>query len=132
MNIERLDSKAVKKISGPSWDSIRDLFATINDKLLSVSENVSGELTTIYIKYSSTDTAGLPFSVVWIKKASEIVVGLSLPDHVVSSRLVGPPKGCKYAGLTKFFVVDELNSPPEELEQWANEAYQFRKQMQSI
>jgi hypothetical protein len=128
MNVGRLDPKAVERINGPSWSGLRDLFAKINDALLAVSENSSGELTTIYVKYASPDTGRLPFGVVWLKKSTEFVVGLSLPENILSDRLFGPPKGYSYAGLTKFFLVDETNGIPEEFEQWAREAYKCRLQ----
>lgn len=126
MNIDRLDPKAVQKISGPAWEPMRALFETVNDTLLDTAPSATGQLTTIYVKYSSPETSGNPYGVVWIKKATEIVVGLSLPDDVKHRRLVDAPKGHKYAGLTKYLILDEDNGVPITFEKWAIAAYRCR------
>ena len=123
---ERLDPKAIDKLAGPSWDSLRPLFSELNETLLSVSDSTTGRLTTIYIKYTSPDTSGNPYAVVWVKKASELIVGLSLPEDVEDARLGDPPKGCKYAGLTKFFTVDADHRVPDHFSAWAKQAYVFK------
>ena len=98
----------------------------VSDILLDASKSATGQLTTIYIKYSSPETSGNPYGVVWIKKSSQIVVGLSLPVDVEHPRLVDPPKGHTYAGLTKYVVLDANTDVPTEFEEWAQTAYAFR------
>ena len=120
---ERLDPKAVKRLSGPAWNDVRPAFLRINDALLSASPKVSGTLTTIYIKYSSPETNDQPFSVVWVKKASEIIVGLSLPDDTDYPSLVTAPKGCKYAGITRYLVVKSKEDVPLVFDEWVDVAY---------
>lgn len=126
MNIERLDPRAIKKISGPAWDTLRPAFAMLNDRLLGVSDDVNGELTTIYIKYRGETTHNQPFGVVWVKKASQLVVGLSLPESFEHERFVPTPKGCTYAGLTKFLIVDANLGVPDEFDDWAKAAHKER------
>ncbi len=126
MNTERLDPKAVKRLEGPAWDPLRLKIGMVNDILLDVSKSATGQLTTIYIKYSSPETAGNPYAVVWIRKASELVVGLSLPDDIQHLRLIDAPKGYAYAGLTKYFVLDANTFVPLEFEGWATTAFEFR------
>lgn len=126
MNTDRLDSKAVDKISGPSWDTLRPAFSDVSDALLNVAVSATGKLTTIYIKYSSPETSGNPFGVVWVKKASEIVVGLSLPNDVNHERIGDPPKGCKYAGLTKYITIKAGDDVPRAFTKWAEAAYRVR------
>ena len=61
--MERLDLRAVERISGPSWESLRPQFKAIHESIVGASPSASGELTTIYIKYTSAATAGKPFAV---------------------------------------------------------------------
>lgn len=126
MKTERLDPKAIKKTSGAAWERLHPKFALVSDILLDVSKSATGKLTTIYIKYSSPETQGDPYGVVWVKKASEIVVGLSLPPNISHERLCDPPQGYIYAGLTKYVVIDADNDVPTEFESWAAAAYTVR------
>jgi hypothetical protein len=121
--MNRLDPKAVEKVNGPAWDKMRWKFETVSDALLAVSPTTIGELTTIYVKYSEPDTSKQPYAVVWIKKASEIILGLSLPENILSPSFVDAPKGCKYAGLTKYVVLKEDDDLPESIAYWAKQAY---------
>src|SRR5262245_42829514 len=123
MNSERLDPKAVERISGEAWQSMRPLFDRLNDELLSVSPTVTGVLTTIYIKYASPETSAQPYAVVWVKKSTEIVVGLSLPSDFGADGLVEVPHGYKYAGLTKYLVLRKGAELPPSFGDWVRQAY---------
>jgi len=128
MTNERLDPRAIERISGPSWKALRSAFSEINDSLLSVSPETTGTLTTIYVKYEFNGENGpTVYSVVWLKKSSETVVGLSLPSSTKSSKLVDPPARFKYAGLTKYFTVPAGKRVPKELKSWARAAYNHAK-----
>ena len=120
--LERLDARACDRVSGPAWSVLYDHFCSIHSTLIGVSPDVSGNLTTIYIKY---DTPALPrpFAVVWVKKASEIIVGLALPEGEHPTGLAGPPPGCKYAGLTAYFKVAQGGTVPPRLSEWAALAF---------
>ena len=122
--MERLDERAVERISGPSWDAIREHFERLHTELIAVSPTARGELTTIYVKYISDDTAGRPYAVVWIKKSTELVIGLSLPDDARTNLLSDAPRGCKYAGLTAYLVVRPSDELPAEIGDWVRRAYQ--------
>ena len=123
MNSDRLDQRAIEKISGPRWNELRPAFEQISDTLLNVSKSVTGELIKIYIKYASPETNGQPFGVVWVKKASELIIGLSLPENVTHDKLVESPRGCKYAGLTKYIIIDVQNEVPTEFNEWVLSAF---------
>jgi hypothetical protein len=124
--MERLDPRAVKRVSGPSWGKMRPLFDRINSSLLGVSPTVRGELTTIYIKYFEPQLPNRPYAVLWIKKSTLLVLGLSLPEIVESPRLAGPPSHLKYAGITKYMTVEPGQDVPEELAVWATLAHDYR------
>ncbi|MDB4372727.1 hypothetical protein N9Z53_03020 [Mariniblastus sp.] len=121
---ERLDVKAVKKVSGAAWECLRKDFFEIANTLLSVSADSKSELTTIYVKFLPTNGAADVFAVVWIKSSKKIVVGLALPESIESSCFVAAPQGTKYRGLTKYFVVTEDAPIPSELTDWACSAFQ--------
>ena len=121
----KLDPKAVERISGKSWDGIRDTFTTISEALLNVSPTTTSELTTIYVKYTVNDQVGSAvFAVVWLKSSKKLVVGFSMPTNVDSEHLVGPPSGMKYKGLTKYLIVEPGESVPAEIDEWAGLSYQ--------
>ena len=122
-----LDPRAIERISGRAWVGLRPLFTRINEALLSVSEDAHGELTTIYIKYTTPDTGSQPYGVVWVKKASELVLGLALPDSITSTLFQIAPPGCKYAGLTKFVVIKPGDEIPDDIAHWIEQAYQNMK-----
>lgn len=123
MNIERLDPRAVDKVNGPAWQHMRPLFDRLNDVLLAVSPTTNGQLTTIYIKYSGPETGNQPYGVLWIKKARELTLGLALPEDVEAPQLVKAPRGCTYAGLTKYVVLESGDELPEEIADWVKMAY---------
>ena len=78
--IERLDDRAAERIAGAAWVDARPTIEAIHKSLILVDPSVTGELTTIYVKYRS-DTQADPFAVLWIKSSKKIVLGLSLPDE---------------------------------------------------
>lgn len=125
--MERLDLRAIDRISGPSWKSLRPSFEKIHETLIGVGPEVNGELTTIYIKYPVSKTNSNPFAVVWIKKSTELIVGLALPATSIPPEFSGPPAGCKYARLTGYFKVTATSLLPVELPQLAKIAYQHTK-----
>ena len=127
MDIERLDARAIEKVSGPSWDEMRPVFAHICEVLLAASPESRGELTTIYVKFAGPETRNQPYAVVWIKKASEITIGLSLPDDVKSPDFVEEPRGCRYAGLTRYLVLRRGDKVPESLDEWVTQAHEHAK-----
>jgi hypothetical protein len=122
--VERLDEKAVQKVSGPTWESLREDFFKISRKLLSVCPVTASQLTTIYVKFCTTTAMNEVYAVVWIKTSKQIVVGMSLPDDVEDARLGPAPKGHTYKGLTKFFTVTHDDPIPDGLLRWAKLAYE--------
>lgn len=127
MSVERLDTRAIKKVSGPSWTEMRPIFNGVCEALLGVSPDTSGELTTIYVKFAGPETGMRPYAVVWLRKASEITVGLSLPSSVEASQFDEQPDGCKYAGLTRYLVLKPTRRLPESFNEWAKQAYEQAK-----
>ena len=123
LSCERMDSRALKRMSGPSWRAMRPIFDQVSSMLLSVSPTAKGELTTIYIKFVSQETKGRPYAVLWVKKASEMVLGLALPETDTSPHFVPAPKGCKYAGLTKYVELCTADSLPPDMIDWARSAF---------
>jgi hypothetical protein len=122
MSKDRMDPRVVEKISGPAWQPMNPLFLQVSEVLLNVSATSVAELTTIYVKFSTLDTCGQPYAVVWLRKATELVIGLALQEDAESALFQGPPKGCKYAGLTKYVLLNQQSSVPEGLEGWAQTA----------
>lgn len=121
---DRIDERIFKRIDGPKWAGIRKSFPPVNEDLLSVAPNTRARLTTIYVKYELTAQDGSPvYAVVWLKRSSELVVGLCLPDSVKSKTLGPAPAGMIYAGLTKYITIPQGEPPPLELKKWAKLAY---------
>jgi len=125
MDFKRLDERALKRVSGPSWDRIRPQFDRIVSDLLSVSPLVKGELTTIYIKFSTTDSTATtrPFAVLWVKKSTELVLGFALPLDFESPALLTDLSGHKYAGINKYLKVKCEDPVPIEVSKWAEIAW---------
>ena len=117
------DDKATARLSGRAWDAIRPKLAAINGALLSVSPTAKGELITIYIKYMTAETGQQPFAVLWVKTASEIVLGLALPPDFPTPNVETPQKKISYKGLTKFFRLGVGHEVPDKLCVWAEAAY---------
>jgi hypothetical protein len=121
---ERLSPDAIKRVSGPAWESLRPLFFGISDVLLNVNKDCVGVLTTIYVKYQVSAAHSSPvFGVAWVKSSSQLVLGLALSDEFKSPLLAPPPKGMTYKGLTKYLTLKPGDSLPSELSGWAAAAY---------
>jgi hypothetical protein len=90
---------------------------------MSAAPAVSSVLTTIYVKYSTPQTGGRPFAVVWLKKSSELVLGLSLPPETEVECAVEIPK-LKYSGLTTYLRFEADGEIPSQLCEWAKLAHQ--------
>ena len=125
MALERLSDEAIQRISGPSWEPLKQTFLDMSEVLLDVATESVGVLTTIYVKYQLTGnpSSGV-FAVAWLKTSKQLVVGMSLPDNFESPLLGPAPTGTKYKGLTKYFTLKPGDSVPEQLSQWASAAYQ--------
>ena len=120
--MERLDPRASKRVSGPSWAKVRPQFERINEALLGVSPETQGMLTTVYVKYAP-DPHQQPFAVLWVRKSTELILGLSLPEAFESPLLGESPVGCKYAGLTWYLTVLPEDDVPDEIDDWAKLAH---------
>ena len=125
--MKRIDERAVKRVSGPSWTGLRRQFEELHEVLTAVSPSARGELTTIYVKYVADEIGDKPFGVVWLKKSTELVVGLALPEGYESRGLVPPIPGYKYARLTAFLRITPEGSVPPELHHWAYDAYEHSR-----
>lgn len=120
----RLDERAVKRVSGPAWERIRPQFDEVNSALLRVGDDVRGELTTIYIKYKSDKSEkDEPFAVLWVKKSTELLLGLSLPEEVESPSFQEPPNKLKYGQLSKYILIPVGSEVPSDIVQLAEAAY---------
>jgi hypothetical protein len=116
--LDRLDPRAAERVRGEAWNKVRPQFNTIHETLVSVSPTVTSELTTIYIKYASPKMVARPFAVLWVKKSSELVLGLSLPADFHTDAIQFIETKLKYAGLTnylKFGPGDEVPTALHEL-----------------
>jgi hypothetical protein len=118
-----LDIRAAERISGPSWEHIRSLFGCIHKILVDTDECVSGSLTTIYVKYGLSDRRAPPFAVVWIKKSTELIVGLALPSEFQCQELSEPFPGYIYSGLTRYIKFNTNSVLPDEFATWVNLAF---------
>src|SRR5437016_9197636 len=103
----QLSERAIERVSGPSWQPLKDAFLDISTKLLSVSPEAAGELTTIYVKYQvSASPQSKVYAVVWLKTSKKIVVGMALPEEFDFPNLGPAPAGMKYKGITKYFEIE--------------------------
>ena len=123
VNSNRMDPRALERVGGPSWRKIRPLFDRVSDLLLSVSATARGELTTIYVKFLDQETQPQPYAVLWIKKASEMVLGLALPNDATSPYFTQAPRGYGYKGLTKYVAIHEDDEIAPDLTHWVQVAY---------
>ncbi|MFZ2874283.1 MAG: hypothetical protein WAZ94_07345 [Phycisphaerales bacterium] len=114
-HVERLDPRAAAKISGAAWTRLRPLFLQVHHDLVACGAEVKSELTTIYVKYTrSSDERNAPFAVVWIKKSTELIVGVSAPADAVGSPWSSQLPGLQYAGLTAFLKVSDPSALPSD------------------
>lgn len=126
--MERVDERTIRRLNGPAWAKIRPLFKEVSDTLLSVCSTTWGELVTVYIKYASvTETDGQPYAVVWVRKSTEMVVGLSMPDSFRSAELTDAPPRHVYNGLTGYLRLTPGDPLPDEFGIWAAMAFENRK-----
>ena len=116
-----IDPRAIERVKGPAWDGIRHQFETVARTLLDAAPDTASELTTIYVKFRVT-ADGPVYAVVWLRRASELVVGLAVPQDA-GGKLSAPPKGREYPKLRGYFVVPAGGTVPRELAAWANAAY---------
>jgi len=122
--MSQLSQRAIEKVAGPAWDGLRDQFNSICETLLGVSEDVCGDLTTIYIKFTVSPEPTSPvYAVLWVKNSKTLSVGLALPESDVPETLGPAPAGMKYKGLTGYFSVAAGEAAPDELSTWAADAY---------
>ena len=121
--LERLDARANKRLSSKAWNKIRPQLESIHRALISVSPTASGALTTIYIKYSTKETGMQPYAVLWVKKTTELILGLALPEEYDVGQLAPIGQNLKYAGLTKYLRFVPDSKVPESLVRWAEDAY---------
>jgi hypothetical protein len=124
MPLSRLDPRAIKKVSGPAWVPLRQLFLDMSEALLDVADTTAGSLTTIYVKYQVDSSPSAPvFAVAWIKTSREIVVGLSMPPDDLPDDLFPPIAGMVYPALTGYVVLRPGDSLPKGFRTWARAAY---------
>src|SRR5262249_42818521 len=124
MDVKRLDSRAVERVSGPAWEGLRDSFFSVSQTLLNVSAEAESELTTIYVKFrTKAGPLGKVFAVVWLKKSAELVVGLALPDGVQDDFLTQAPPAHKYPGLNAYFRIRPGEALPSPIKSWAKAAF---------
>lgn len=122
--MDRLSPQALERVSGPSWGQLKATFLQVSEILLDVGPETHGQLTTIYVKYTTTrDPAADVYAVVWVKTSKQLLVGMALPDGIADEHLGDPPAGTKYKGLTKYFILRPGEPVPERLRDWAEEAY---------
>ena len=121
--IERLDEKAVQRVSGPAWEALRAVFFDASRVLLAVSPAATSELTTIYVKFCVSAAKKDVYAVVWLKNSKQIIVGLALPEEVDSPLLGPPPQGTQYKGLTKYLTIRPGGAIPDALADWARFAF---------
>ena len=127
----RLSQRAVAKISGPAWESLRGQFMNAARLLLAVSPVAHSELLTIYIKFTTdSDPQSPTYAAIWLKSSQRLIVGLSLPESCTAAELGPPPPGTVYRGLTKYFVVERGGTVPKALAQWARLAYEHAQASQ--
>jgi len=82
-----------------------------------------GELTTSYVKFLDQETQPQPYAVLWIKKASEMVLGLSLQNEASPPCFTHAPRGYGYKGLTKYVAIHEDDKIVPDLADWVQVAY---------
>ena len=118
-----LDMRAVNRVSGPAWKAIKPHIDFVNAAFLGVSPTSRGELTRIYIKYTTSETGCQPFAVMWVRSSSEIVIGLALPPDFCVGNIRAPLKPIAYSGLTTYFCLTAQDTLPVDIAAWSMAAY---------
>lgn len=126
-NLAKLDPRAVKRVSGESWDTMRAQIHDAAAVLMAVSPTAQNELTTIYVKFTTKETGDAPYAVMWIKSSKELTIGFSLPEDYAADGLGDAPKGCKYGGLTRYFQLANGGTLPSNVSRWSEAAYLHAK-----
>jgi hypothetical protein len=126
MTWERFPERLRERLNGPVWDGgLREKFTGLAGDLLSPSLDASCELTTIYVKFAISPAASAPiYAVAWIKNSKKWLVGLALPETVISPKLLAVQSGYKYIGLTSYFYLEPTNDVPSELSEWARLSFE--------
>lgn len=120
---DRLDEKALQRVSGPAWEVLRPVFVQASRSLLSAAPETTSELTTIYVKFCTSSSRMIVFAVIWLKTSKELVVGLSLPEEYQCPELGPGPSGTKYKGLTKYLTIPAGKGLPARFDEWAQLAF---------
>lgn len=120
--IDGLDPAAIAKVSGPAWEPMRTTFFQVCEALLSATEEVCSELTTVYVKFMRDCGSREVYAVVWIKSSKQLVIGLALPEDVDAPEFTSAPRGTSYRGLTKYLCLRPSDDAPQALSEWAKQA----------
>jgi hypothetical protein len=102
---------------------MRSKLEKIHAAIVAVSPHAVGKLTTIYIKYTTPETGDAPYAVLWVKKSTELTLGLALPENYSAEGLSGSPRTIKYKGLTAFLTITPCSEMSADLGQWIVDAY---------
>ena len=122
-----LTQRTHDKLSTQRWKALRDLFVQVSKVILAISSDAHGDLAGSYIKFTTgSHPTSAAYAVVWPKVSApkRLIVGLALPEDFEKEPLGPPPERIFYQGLTKFLVIEEGQSCPEELAEWARRAYE--------
>jgi hypothetical protein len=120
---DRLDPKAIKRVGGPAWESIRPSFVAVHASVIEASPTAHGHMMTSYVKYLTDETGSQPIAVVWLSKSSELLIGLALPADTACPAAM-EPMGMTYKGITVYLRVRATDPVPDGLVQLAVAAYQ--------
>ncbi len=121
-----LSQRAHNKLDSPQWMTLRELFLQVSEVILSISPEAQGELAGSYVKFATGSQSTSPaYAVVWPKVSApkRLFVGLSLPEDFLAEPLDLPPDKLVYKGLTRFLTIDNDQTIPAELQEWAKLAY---------
>ncbi len=122
-----LTQRTHDKLSTQRWKALRDLFVRVGEAILEVSPDAHGDLAGSYVKFTTgSHPTSAAYAVVWLKTTlpKRLIVGLALPEDFEKEPLGPPPERIFYQGLTKFLVIEDGQSCPEELAGWAKRAYE--------
>ena len=124
---DRLDPRAVKRVSGPAWQDSRHLFGSLHSALVGVSPTTGGSMTAAYVKYTDSGCRNptRPYAVVWMKKAGLFVIGLALPPDFSPPFPSAQVPGHFYAGLTFYLVMGNEPIAPDGFSELATLAHEF-------
>ncbi|MBS0208418.1 MAG: hypothetical protein JSS27_05635 [Planctomycetes bacterium] len=121
-----IDDRANERVRGAAWDKIRPQLTAILDTIATATPTAFGELTTIYVKFTTPESGLQPFAVLWIKKSTELVLGLALPEGFDLGSQPVAKTNLKYNGLTAYFKFTAADEVPRQLGEWLGIAYRNR------